>query len=96
MKEKALRDTQITSIHDMGELKRAQELRVVEFSAQKLRESHDTIQRLTSQIQKYKSAREGELHVENFSRSQTTSSHSKSSFYATPRQTLATSYMEFV
>ena len=47
MKEKGLQDTQIRSTHEMGELKRAQELRVV----QKLRESHDTIQRLTSQIQ---------------------------------------------
>ena len=35
----------------MEELKRVQELRVDEFSAQKLRESHDTIQKLTSQIQ---------------------------------------------
>ena len=34
MKEKALRDTQITSIHGMGELKRAQELRVDDFSLQ--------------------------------------------------------------
>ena len=50
MKEKASRDTQIRSMHEMGELKRAQELRVDEFSAQKLTESHDTIQRLTSQI----------------------------------------------
>ena len=32
MREKALRDTQISSIHEMGELKRAQELRVDEFS----------------------------------------------------------------
>ena len=51
MKEKALRDAQIGSIHEMGELKRAQELRVDEFSVQKLSESHDTIQKLTSQIQ---------------------------------------------
>ena len=35
----------------MGELKRAQELRVDEFSVQQLRESHDTMQRLASQIQ---------------------------------------------
>ena len=35
----------------MGETKRAQELRVEEFSVQKLRESHETIQKLTSQIQ---------------------------------------------
>ena len=51
MKEKALRDTQIRSIHEMGELKRGQELRVDEFSVQKLRGSHETTQRLTSQIQ---------------------------------------------
>ena len=30
---------------------RAQELRMDEFSIQKLRESHETIQRLTSQLQ---------------------------------------------
>ena len=51
MKEKVLRDTQIRNIHEMGEMKRAQELRVDEFSVQKLRERHETIQRLTSQLQ---------------------------------------------
>ena len=51
MKEKALRDTQIRSIHEMGEMKRAQELRADKFSVQKLRESRDTTQRLASQIQ---------------------------------------------
>ena len=51
MKGKALRDSQIRSMHEMGEMKRAQELRVDKFSVQKLRESHDTIQRLNSQIQ---------------------------------------------
>ena len=51
MKEKAVRDTQRRSMHDMGEMKRAQELRIDEFSLQKLRESHETIQRLTSQVQ---------------------------------------------
>ena len=61
IKEKALRDTQITSIHKTEELKRAQELRVDKFSAQKLRGSHDTIQRLTSQIQEV--AIERELHT---------------------------------
>ena len=35
----------------MEELRSAQELRVDELSVQKLRESHDTIQKLTSQIQ---------------------------------------------
>ena len=51
LKEKALRDTQIRSMHEMGELKRAQESRVDEFFVQKLRESYATIQKLTSQIQ---------------------------------------------
>ena len=46
-----LRDTQIRNIHELGEMKRAQELRVDEFSVQKLRESHETIQRLTSEMQ---------------------------------------------
>ena len=35
MKEKVLRDTQIRSLHEMGEVKRAQELRVDEVSVQK-------------------------------------------------------------
>ena len=35
----------------MEEMKRAQEMRVDEFSIQKLRESHATIQELTSQMQ---------------------------------------------
>ena len=51
MKEKALRDTQIRSMHEMGEMKRAQEQRMDEVSVQKLRESHETIQKLTSQMQ---------------------------------------------
>ena len=36
----------------MGEIQRAQELRVDEVSVQKLRENHETIQRLTSQLQR--------------------------------------------
>ena len=51
MKEKLLLDTQIRKIHEMGEMKRAQEQRVDEVSVPKLRESHDTIQRPTSQLQ---------------------------------------------
>ena len=51
MKEKALRETQIRSMHEVGEMKRAQELRVDEVSVQKLRENHETIQKLTSQLQ---------------------------------------------
>ena len=38
-------------MHEMGEMKRAQELRVDEVSVQKIRENHETIQHLTSQIQ---------------------------------------------
>ena len=51
MKEKALRETQIRNIHEMGEEKRAQELRVEEFFASKLRESQETTRRLTSEMQ---------------------------------------------
>ena len=35
MKEKVFGDTQLRSMHEMGEMKRAQELRVDEFSAQR-------------------------------------------------------------
>ena len=51
MKEKVLRDTQIRSVQEMGEMKRAQELRVDEFSVQKLGENHETIQKLSCQLQ---------------------------------------------
>ena len=51
MKEKALRDSQIGSIHEMEELKRAQELRVDEFSRNEVGESHAAVQELNSQIQ---------------------------------------------
>ena len=36
MEEKVLRDTRIRGMHEMGELKRAQELRVDEVSVQKI------------------------------------------------------------
>ena len=51
MNEKVLRETQIRNIHEMGEMKRAPERRVDEFSVQKLRQSHETIQRLTSPLE---------------------------------------------
>ena len=41
-KKKALRETQIRNTHEMGEMKRAQELRVDEVSVQTLMESHET------------------------------------------------------
>ena len=51
LREKALRDTRIRNIHEMEELKRSQEMRFDEFSMQKLRKFHATMQELTSQIQ---------------------------------------------
>ena len=54
MKDKALRDTQIKSMHEMGLMKRAQELRVDEFSKQKLRECHETNR---GSLHKYKNYR---------------------------------------
>ena len=51
MKEKVLQNTQIRSMHEMGEMKRAQELRVDEISVQKLRENHETILKFTSKLQ---------------------------------------------
>ena len=38
-------------MHEVGEMKGAQALPVDEFSIQKFREGHETIQRLTSQVQ---------------------------------------------
>ena len=59
MKEKALRDTRIRNILEVEELKRAQELRVNEFSVKIERTSwHDTETHSTNT----RVAREGELH----------------------------------
>ena len=101
IEEKALRK--------VGETKRAQEFRVDEFSIQKLRESHETIQKLTSRLQEMQeqmnstnmiqvgSSRSGtESQWEIVSRSQSTGSDSKSSIYAEPRPTLPTWHMEYV
>ena len=109
MNEKDLRDTQIRSIHEMGDLKRAQELRVDEYSLYKtLRESHDTIQRLTSQMHELQETVNYMHDLREFSRyridlewklSHVPSQPAvifKSSIYAKPRPTLATWYMEFV
>ena len=38
-------------MHEMGEIKRAQEQRIDEVSVQKLRENHEKVQQLTSQLQ---------------------------------------------
>ena len=50
-REKALRNTRIRNIHEVDELKRAQEMQIDEFSGYELRESHATMQELTSRIQ---------------------------------------------
>ena len=49
-REKALRNTRVRNIHDVEELKRAQELRIDEFTRNELTESH-AIQEVISQIQ---------------------------------------------
>ena len=98
MREKALRETQIRNFHEMGEMKRAQELRVDEFSVQKLRESQET--QYKGSHHKCRKCKSRRIQV-NFKwnrisqweivlSSQSTSSDSKFSFYAEPRQTLAT------
>ena len=49
-KEEALQGSQIRNMHEMREMKRAQELRVDEVLVKKLTENHETTQRLTSQM----------------------------------------------
>ena len=66
MKDKVLRDTQIRSMHEMGEMKRAQELRVDQISVQKLRENHEAIQKLTSQLQEMQEQMNSMSDSENF------------------------------
>ena len=46
-----LRDTQKRNFHEMGEMKRAQELRVDEFSVQKKEKIMRQYKKLTSQMQ---------------------------------------------
>ena len=48
---KALRNTRNRNIHEKDELRRDQEMRVDEFSSQKFRESHATMQEPTSQTE---------------------------------------------
>ena len=51
-KENALRDTQIRSMHELEKMKRARIQQVDEMSIQKIRENHETLQQLTSQLEK--------------------------------------------
>ena len=66
MKDKVLRDTQIRSRHEMAEMQRAQELRVDQISLQKLRENHEAIQKLTSQLQEMQEQMNSMTDSENF------------------------------
>ena len=43
---------QIRHVHEMGEIQRAQEQLIDDVSVQKLRDNHETIQQLTSQLQR--------------------------------------------
>ena len=101
-RERALRETHIRSIHEVVELKRAQEMRIDEFSGQELRESQATFHELTSQIQEMQetvnltndsrknSRRRISLQWKIIPRSQSTGNCSKSSWYAEPRPKSAT------
>ena len=91
MKAKVVRDTQIRGMHAMGEMKRAQKLRIDEVSVQKLREIHEAIQKLTSLLQEMQELMNslndsGEFQVSRF---QSACIDSRFSFHAEPRQTLA-------
>ena len=95
-------------MHEMGEMKRGQELRVDEVSVQKFRENHETIQPLTAQLQEMQdqmnsmndSGRISRCGIkfwwEIVSRFQSTCDNSKFSFHAESRQTFASEYMEFI
>ena len=107
MKEKALRDTQIRNVHEMGEMNTAEELRFDELFTEVERkswnhtEAHFTSTRFAREVELHEwfhriSRDRFELEWKHFLRSQPTSSHSKSTFHAKPRQTLATWHMEFV
>ena len=101
-REKALRDTRIRNIHEVEELKRAQEMRIDEFSRNELRESHATLQELTSQLQELQermncmndsrdvSRCRIDLQWKIIPRSQSTGNRSKSLRDAEPRPKSAT------
>ena len=102
-REKALRDTRFRSIHEVQQLKRAQEMRVDEFSIHKLRETLDTIQGLTSQIQELQKKKKNFMSVSWMFQDvvsacsgklshvpQSAGSRSKSSIHVEPRPQLAT------
>ena len=84
LKEKAFRDTQM---HEMGEMKRAQEQRVDEVSVQKKKEMQE---QMNSMNDSGEFSRSGiKLQWEIVLRFQSTCNDSKFSFHTEPRQTLA-------
>ena len=100
MKEKVLRNTQIQKMHEMEEIKRAQERRIDEVSAQK-GENHETILQVTSQLQQMQEQmnsmndsgdfqnRESKLEWKVVSRFQSTCDDSEFSCFVQPRQKIA-------
>ena len=92
-REKALRETHIGSIHEVEEMKRAQEVRIDEFSRNELLECQATIQTLSSQMQELQ---ENGLYERCYRISrnkfdlQSTGSCSKSLWDAEPRPKSAT------
>ena len=90
LKETVLRDTQIRSMHEMREMKRAQEQRIDEVSMRELSEDHETIQKLTSQLQEMQNQMIQMNDSGEFQEVESNhSDDSKFSFHAKPRQTLA-------
>ena len=83
-------------MHEMGEIKRAQENRIDEVSVQKkLRENHETIQQLTSQLQHMQEQMNLIFKMwKVVSRFQPTYNDSEFSFRAQPRQKIAAWRME--
>ena len=96
-KEKALRDTQIRRMYELAKMKRAQVQPVDEMSIQKLRENHETIQQLTSQLQEQMNSMNSSGEFQDIesnkwkivSRFQSTRDDSEFSCFAQPRQKIA-------
>ena len=94
MKEKFLRNTQIRNMHEMGEIKRAQEQRMDEVSVQKLRENQETTQQLTSQLQQMQEQMNSMNDSGDFQDMESNCSERfvmilSSRFFAQPRQKIA-------
>ena len=93
MKEKVLQNTRIRNMHEVGEIKRAQEQRIDDVSGEKIRENLETIQQLTSQLQQMQEQMNSMNGSGDFqdvvSRFQSTCDDSEFSCFAQPRQKVA-------